>query len=115
VISMPPVLDRRSDSNVRAAAFDGPAVSRHLAAAYARERIADVVRAVAEDALDPALSDISPWNDEPAFEDDLNRLVAEIAGATNGLLADGLADLLGSAPPRVVGRLATAGRWPDHT
>jgi hypothetical protein len=102
---MPSALDRP---------YDGPAVRHALVAAYARTRISDVVRAVAEDALDPGLSDVSPWNDEPAFDDDLNRLVADIARATDELLAEGLVELLGSASPRVVGRLAAARRGSGH-
>ena len=35
-----------------------------LRAAYARERLEEVIRAVAEDALSPSQSDILPWHDE---------------------------------------------------
>jgi hypothetical protein len=77
-----------------------------LDAAYARERIAEVVRAVAEDAIDPGPTDEHPWDDEPGFANDLNLVSAEIAGMTRGLLVERLADLLGSAPPRVADRLA---------
>ncbi len=90
------------------------AMTRILDAAYARQRIEDVIRAVAEDALNPGRSDALPWRDETAFDDELGAVVREIAAAANVLLTTRLTDLLGSAPPRVVERLAAAPRWQDQ-
>jgi len=89
-------------------------VARILEMAYARERLEDAVRAVAEDALNPGRSDVLPWHDEAQFEDALDRAIREIAAAANLLLAARLGDLIESAPPRLVGRLASVPRWPEQ-
>ena len=89
-------------------------VTRTLEAAYARERLEDVIRAVVEDALDPGRTDVLPWHDEAAFEADLDKAVREIAAATNVLLAARLMDLIESAPPKVTGRLSSVQRWPEQ-
>jgi len=96
------------------AASEIRSVTRILEAAYARQRLEEVVRAVAEDALNPSRSDVLPWHDEAQFEDDLDRAVREIAAAANVLLATRLADLIESAPPRLAGRLASVPRWHEH-
>jgi hypothetical protein len=89
-------------------------VTRILEAAYARERLEDVIRAVAEDALNAGRHDVLPWHDEASFSDDLDRAIHDIAAAANVLLAERIADLIDSAPPRVVGRLASVPRWPEQ-
>ena len=90
------------------------AVIRGLNGAYARERLEEVIRAIAEDALNPYPADILPWHDEARFEDDFREAVLEITEAANGLLTERLTDLLESAPPRLVGRLASAPRFSDQ-
>ena len=93
---------------------DASAVVRGLNVAYSRERLEEVIRAIAEDALSPTPIDILPWHDETRFEDDLRAAVREITDATNGLLTERLTDLLESAPPRLMDRLATAPRFSDQ-
>jgi hypothetical protein len=88
-------------------------VIRGLDAAYARQRIEEVIRAVAEDALVPCRVDVLPWHDEAHFEDDLHDAVVEIAATANALLAERLSDLMESAPPALAGRLAAAPRLAD--
>jgi hypothetical protein len=90
------------------------AVTRILEAAYARQRIEDVIRAVAEDALSPGRSDTLPWRDESAFDDEFEAMIREIAAAANVLLTSRLTTLVETAPPRVVDRLAAAQRWQDQ-
>ncbi len=87
---------------------------RILEAAYARERLEDVIRALAEDVLNPGRNDTLPWHDEASFGDDLDRAIREIAADANVLLAQRLTDLIESAPPRVAGRLASVPRWPEQ-
>jgi hypothetical protein len=88
-------------------ADDDLKVTRSLDAAYARARIEEVVRAVAEDALGPVEVDVVPWRDETPFENDLREAVREIADTANGLLAQRLAILLETDPPGLAGRLAS--------
>jgi hypothetical protein len=95
-------------------AGDAGAVVRGLNGAYARERLEEVIRAIAEDALSPTPVDILPWHDEARFEDDLREAVREITDTTNGLLTERLTDLLESAPPRLVVRLASTPRFSDQ-
>jgi hypothetical protein len=111
---MPTLVSHSSGSGFRIAPSDGRPVSRILEAAYARERLEDVIRAVAEDALNPGRDDSLPWRDEAAFGDDLDRAINDIAAAANLLLAERLTDLIESAPPRVAGRLASVPRWPEQ-
>ena len=111
---MPTLTGHPSGTRAPVTGGDRLAITRILDAAYARERIEDVIRAVAEDALNPGRSDALPWHDEAAFEDDLGRAVREIAAATNVLLVARLTDLLESAPPRVVVRLGSVPRWPEQ-
>jgi hypothetical protein len=88
-------------------------VERNLHAAYSRERIEEVIRAVVEDALSPSRIDVLPWHDEIVFGDDLQRAIHEIAETANRQLAERLADLLDTAPPALAGRLAAAPRFSD--
>jgi len=111
---MPTLVGPSSGTGTRVAGSDSRNVTRILGAAYARERLEDVIKAVAEDALNPGRSDVLPWHDEAGFEDDLDKAVREIADAANMLLAERLTDLLDSAPPRVVGRLASVQRWSEQ-
>ena len=111
---MPTLVSHSSGSALRIAPSDGRPVTRILEAAYARERLEDVIRAVAEDALNPGRDDRLPWRDEAAFGDDLDRAINDIAAAANLLLAERLTDLIESAPPRVAGRLASVPRWPEQ-
>ena len=89
-------------------------VARGLRAAYARERLEDVIRAIAEDALSPSQSDLLPWRDETLFEADLRAAVADVTDATTILLVRRLTDVMDSAPPKLVGRLAAAPRFSDQ-
>ena len=111
-----PTLVRQSSSTATIInrVGDASAVVRGLNGAYSRERLEEVIRAIAEDALSPTPIDILPWHDETRFEDDLRAAVREITDATNGLLAERLTDLLESAPPRLMGRLASAPRFSDQ-
>lgn len=111
---MPTLVGPTQGSGVQVAPSEVRPVTRILEAAYARERIEDVVRAVAEDALNPGRSDVLPWHDEAQFEDDLDRAIREIAAAANVLLAARLTDLIDTAPPRLVGRLKSVPRWPEQ-
>jgi hypothetical protein len=88
-------------------------VTRSLDAAYARERIEEVVRAVAEDALGPVEVDVVPRRDDTPFESDLRDAVREIADTANGLLAQRLASLLETDPPGLAVRLASARGFSD--
>ncbi len=111
---MPTLTGPSSELGARGTYDEVRAVTRILAAAYARERIEDAVRAVAEDALNPGRSDALPWRDEAAFDAELDAVVREIAAATTVLLTSRLTSLLETAPPRVVERLAAAQRWQDQ-
>jgi hypothetical protein len=111
---MPTLTGPSTGTGTRGSQGEVRAVTRILEAAYARERIEDVIRAVAEDALNPGRSDVLPWRDEAAFDHDLEAVVREIAAAANVLLTSRLTDLLESAPPRVAERLAATPRWQDQ-
>jgi len=111
---MPTLTGPSSGTGARSVPANGRTVTRLLDAAYARERIEDVIRAIAEDALDPCRTGVLPWHDEPGFEDDLSAAVREIAAAAHVLLASRMVDLVDSAPPRVAGRLASVPRWPEQ-
>ena len=71
------------------------------------------IRAIAEDALSPSQSDVLPWRDESLFEADLRAAVADVTEATTVLLVRRLTDVMDSAPPTLVGRLAAAPRFAD--
>ncbi|MEP6639488.1 MAG: hypothetical protein ABJC39_09075 [Chloroflexota bacterium] len=107
------MLTRTSGIGERIPVREARGVSRSLEAAFARERIEEVLRAVAEDALSPARVDVLPWHDEIVFEDDLREAIREITEAANHLLAQRLTDLLETAPPTLAGRLAAAPRFSD--
>jgi hypothetical protein len=111
---MPTVAGPSSGMGARIPTSDGRPLTRILEAAYARERLEEVIRAVAEDALHRGRSEVLPWHDEAAFADDLDRAIREIAAAANVLLAARLADLIESAPPRVAERLASVPRWHEQ-
>ncbi len=98
---------------VRISAGEGSEVRRSLQAAYSRERIEEVIRAVVEDALSPSRVDVLPWHDEAHFERDLHLVIQEIADTADHQLAERLTDLLESAPPKIAGRLAAAPRFSD--
>jgi hypothetical protein len=109
-----PTLTRRSPgAEALVRAVDGHKVTRSLHTAYSRERIEEVIRAVAEDALIPSRVDVVPWHDETRFENELREAVREIADAANGLLAERLKTLLETAPSGLTDRLASAQRFSD--
>jgi hypothetical protein len=109
-MAMPTLADGRSDTK----AVETDPVARGLRAAYARERLEEVIRALAEDALSPSHSDLLPWNDETLFEADLRAAVADVTDATTILLVRRLTDVMHSAPPKLAGRLAAAPRFSDQ-
>lgn len=109
-----PTLTRRSPgAEALGPAADGRKLTRSLHTAYSRERIEEVIRAVAEDALIPSRVDVVPWHDEARFESELREAVREIADAANGLLAERLRMLLETAPSGLTDRLASARRFSD--
>jgi hypothetical protein len=110
---MATLTERTRSAEAPAPVGDGLRLTRSLHTAYARERIEEVVRAVAEDALSPGRVDVVPWHDDGRFEDDLHDAVQEIADTANELLAERLASLLESAPPRLAGRLASSKGFSD--
>jgi hypothetical protein len=110
---MPTYAGQVSGTAVRFPVDRRPAVVRDLHAAYAHERIEEVIRAVAEDALSPGLDGAPPWHDELGFTDELLTAIQEITDTADRLLAQRLTDLLATAPPDLVGRLGTASRLSD--
>jgi hypothetical protein len=107
----PAVARVRSTENV--------SVSRMLVTVYARERLEDAIRAVAEDAISPSRPDGLTWHaeagfDEAGFDDELGAAVRDIAASTNRLLAEALESLLETAPPSVRGRISSVPRWPEQ-
>ena len=111
---MPALVGQSSGRVTTTSVIDLQSVPRALHAAYARERLAEVIRAIAEDALSPNLTDDLPWRHEAAFDADLRRAVDEITESTTILLTAALSDLLETAPPRLVGRLASTSRFADR-
>ena len=107
---MPTYAGRVSGAAVRFPVDRHPAVAHDLQAAYAHERIEEVIRAVAEDALSPGLDGAPPWRDEIDFSDELLTAIQEVTDAADRLLAERLTELLATAPPNLVGRLGTASR-----
>jgi len=95
-------------------ASDARVIERNLRSAYARQRIEEIVRAILEDALCPAGTDVPPWHGDALFEAELVRAVTDIGGQTTDLLAEHLAMLLETAPPRLGVRLAAAPRFVDQ-
>jgi len=102
----PAVARVRSTENV--------SVSRMLVTVYARERLEDAIRAVAEDAISPSRPDGLTWHAEAGFDDELGAAVRDIAASTNRLLAEALESLLETAPPSVRGRISSVPRWPEQ-
>ena len=111
---MPTLVGPSQATAAHDAPIDAHAVTRLLVAVYARERVEDAIRAVAEDALSPGRADLLSWPDEAGFDDDLGNAVRDIAASANLLLAERLADLIANAPPGVVGRLTSVPRWPEQ-
>ena len=93
---------------------DAQAIERSLQAAYARERIEELVGAILEDILSPSRSDVPPWHDDASFEEGFALAVREITEAAGDMLAEHLAILLETAPPRLAVRLAAAPRFIDN-
>jgi hypothetical protein len=89
-------------------------ISRMLVTVYARERLEDAIRAVAEDALSSSRPDSLPWHAESGFNDELGAVVREIAASANVLLVERLEALLETAPPSVRGRMSSVPRWPEQ-
>ena len=110
---MPTLVGSSPGSGTRAATTESGSVARLLVTVYARERLEDAIRAVAEDALSPR-PDVLPWHGDAAFDDDLDKAVRDIAASANLLLAERLEDLLASAPPSLVGRMSSVPRWPEQ-
>lgn len=110
---MPTLTRGSSGAEAPILAVDGHKVTRSLHSAYARERIEEVIRAVAEDALIPSHVDVVPWHDEAHFEDELREAVREIAATANRQLAERLMSLLETAPTGVTDRMASARGFSD--
>ncbi|MFL5678930.1 MAG: hypothetical protein ACJ77X_14995 [Chloroflexota bacterium] len=94
-------------------------IDRSLEAAYARQRIEELVRGVLEDALSPACVvparvDALPWDNDVSFQAELTAAVGDVTDATTALVAERLSMLLESAPPRLAGRLAAAPRFMER-
>ncbi len=92
---------------------DDPKIRRCLHSAYARERIEEVIRAVAEDALIPGRIDVVRWADESRFEAELREAVREVADMADTLLEARLAGMLETAPSGLTHRLASARGFSD--
>jgi hypothetical protein len=111
---MPAVIVHSSGSRDRRPLSDPHLIDRSMHGAYARQRIEEVIQAVLEDALSPARLDAPPWHDDAAFEAELAAAVRDITDATTDLVAESLAMLLETAPPRLAMRFAAAPRLLDH-
>ena len=111
---MPTMIIHASGVRAPSPLTDPQVIDRSLRAAYARPRIEEIVRAILEGALSPSRLDVSPWHDDAAFEAELVEAVRDITDATTDLVAESLAMLLETAPPRLAGRLAAAPRFMDH-
>jgi hypothetical protein len=111
---MPTLMVHSSGPHGLIPASDARAIERSLRDAYARQRIEEILRAVLEDALSPARLEVPPWHDDAVFEAEFARAVTEMADETTDLVAEHLAILLETAPPRLAVRLAAASRFVDH-
>jgi hypothetical protein len=111
---MPTLVGSSPGTGARIVATDSGSVTRLLVTVYARERLEDVIRGVAEDALSPSMEDAAPWQAEASFDDDLARAVRDIAASTNLLLVERLSELLETAPPSVRGRMSSVPRYPEQ-
>ncbi len=80
---------------------------------YARERLEDAIRAVAEDVMSPSRPTSSRGTHETAFDDDLDRVLRDIAASAYLLLAERLR----TSSPRAAERGRTdpsTPRWPEQ-
>jgi hypothetical protein len=111
---MPTMMIHSSGPRARHPMTDPQVIDRSLHAAYARQRIEEIVRAVMEDAMSPGRFDVPPWHDDAIFEAELVSAVRDITDATTDLVAESLAMLLETAPPRLAGRIAAAPRFVDR-
>jgi hypothetical protein len=111
---MPTLVGSSPGIRARIIATDNGSVARLLVTVYARERLEDVIRGVAEDALSPSTADAAPWQAEASFDDDLDRAVRDIAVSANLLLVERLSELLETAPPSVRGRMSSVPRYPEQ-
>jgi hypothetical protein len=116
---MPTMIIHSAAPDGRGPLTDPLVIDRSLEAAYARERIEELVRDVLEDALiptriDPARVDALPWDNDVSFQAELTVAVGDITDATTTLVAERLAMLLEAAPPRLAGRLAAAPRFMER-
>jgi hypothetical protein len=111
---MPTLVGSSPGTGTRIVATDSGSVTRLLVTVYARERLEDAIRGVAEDALSPSTDDAAPWQAEASFDDDLDRAVRDIAASANRLLVERLSELLETAPPSVRGRMSSVPRYPEQ-
>src|SRR5690349_25078861 len=111
---MPTLVGSSPGTRTRIVATDSGSVARLLVTVYARERLEDVIRGVAEDALSPSTGADAPWHAEASFDDDLASAVREIAASANLLLLERLTELLEPAPPSVRGRMSSVPRYPEQ-
>ncbi len=111
---MPTLTIHSAGARASIPASDARAIERNLQSAYARQRIEEIVRAILEDALCPAGTDVPPWHGDALFEAELVSAVTDIGGQTTDLVAEHLAILLETAPPRLAMRLAAAPRFVDQ-
>ena len=99
---------------VRISAGEASEVTRNLHAAYSRERIEEVIRAVVEDALSPSRVDVLPWHDEVRFEDDLQRVdPRDRRRRPTASSRNGSPTCSSQRRPTLAGRLAAAPRFSD--
>jgi len=94
---------------------DAQTIERSLQAAYARERIEELVGAILEDVLSPSRIDLPPWHDDAPFKAGFALAVREVSEVTADLLAEHLTILLETAPPRLAVRLAAAPRFVENS
>jgi len=94
---------------------DTQTIERSLQAAYARERIEELVGAILEDVLSPSRIDLPPWHDDAPFKAGFALAVREVSEVTADLLAEHLTILLETAPPRLAVRLAAAPRFVENS
>ena len=111
---MPTLVGPSPGKGVRVETTGSVAISRMLVTVYARERLEDAIRAVAEDALSPSRPDGLPWHADSGFDDELGAAVREIAASANLQLVEHLEALLEIAPPSVRGRMTSVPRWPEQ-
>jgi hypothetical protein len=110
---MPTTVSRAARGTITIS--DALAVGRRLRAAYARERLEEVLNAVAEDALNPHQADLVSWHDDARFEMELREAVREVTDATIVVLTERLEELIAAAPPRVLGRMSAQPHYSDRT